>query len=66
MRKNAEETVAIIVRVPVSLKAQIDLVLLDPVMGKMKYGSLTKLMVALLRQWLDSLPKQRQQSTGQD
>jgi hypothetical protein len=54
VRKNVEDTVQIVVRIPVSMKAQIDLILLDPVMGKMKYGSFTKLMIVLLRQFIDA------------
>lgn len=47
-----EATEAWSVRIPVTLKAKVDLLLTDPLTGEIKYGSRTQLTEQLLREWL--------------
>lgn len=51
-----------VIYIPESLAAQVDLLLFDPLMGKTRYGELSKVATELLREWLD---KQKALSANQ-
>ena len=50
----AEPRVRVEVRIPEVVLAKVSLVLMDPVRGGRKYGSLGDLTTQLLREWLKS------------
>lgn len=52
-RKPRENTVAYKVYIDAALFAEVQLLLLDPVSGKIKYGAFRKLNEQLLRQWVE-------------
>ena len=51
-KQHHESSTAWSFRLPSDLCAKVDLLLLDPISGRVKYGSRTQLIETLLRQWL--------------
>lgn len=51
-RKSVEPLVTKVVRLPQSMADRVDLLLLDPVRGKVQYGAFNSLMIRLLNEWL--------------
>lgn len=43
---------SVLVSLPVTLSADVDLALFDPVRGKIKYGARSRLVAGLLTKWL--------------
>ena len=52
-RKANDPPKQVIVQIPLSLIAEVDLLLWDPVRERIKYGGRSKLIVKLLRSWID-------------
>lgn len=50
--------------IPASLKRDIDLLLMDPTRGQIKYGSLAALVTRLLRAWVNRQVKRKQMEQG--
>jgi hypothetical protein len=50
--------------IPASLKRDIDLLLMDPTRGQIKYGSLAVLVTRLLRAWVNRQVKRKQMEQG--
>ena len=46
------------IRLPVTLGTKIDLLLMDPLTGKRKYGALNSLVERLLSEWVQSQVKE--------
>lgn len=51
--KHNEEKIGVKTRIRKSLYAQVHLILLDPLRGKVSYGDWTGLMEHLLEEWLE-------------
>lgn len=43
---------SVIIRIPTQVAERVDLRLIDPVRGRVRYGARSKLVTALLRRWL--------------
>lgn len=52
-KKLLEPTISWEVQVPRSLSCEAELLLTDPLTGKVKYGAKSKLLNSLLRDWLE-------------
>lgn len=53
-RRHHEDTTPWSFQLPTELTSKVDLLLLDPMTGKVRYGSRTQLVETLLRNWLSS------------
>lgn len=58
-KSHTDPPVEIKVHVPTSVIGKVELALVDPVRGKPTYGSRSKLITRLLRDWLDDVAKGR-------
>lgn len=63
---NAEATVEWKISVPLSIANKVTLILADPLSGSVRYGSRSKLIELLLRNWLNELTRDAQQSAEGD
>ena len=57
--KNAIPSITKHVSLPEDLFARVELLLLNPITGKMKYGDFSRLIEQLLREWLDKQIQQQ-------
>lgn len=55
-----EKTQQVLIMIPSSLLAQIDLLLYDPFRGRARYGERSKLIATLLREWVASQTNKQQ------
>ncbi|HSW65379.1 MAG TPA: hypothetical protein VLH56_19030 [Dissulfurispiraceae bacterium] len=51
-KANEEPTVALTVYIPISISAQVDLLLVDPMRKRTAYGKKSALVTMLLRRWV--------------
>ena len=64
--KKTNPTVRRTVYIPEELDRKVELLLLDPVKGRAKFGAWSDLMTRLIREWVDEQIKQRANHTQEN